>query len=51
MRNTDSMKMLPVIRLGISVPSAVTMGICALRSTWRRITVDSRTPLARAVRT
>ena len=50
MLKVDSMKMLPVMRFGTSVAKAVIMGICALRSTCRNISIRSDTPLARAVR-
>ena len=46
-----SVKMAPPSAMPMSMPSIVTTGSSALRSTWLRITCGSGAPFARAVRT
>ena len=46
-----SVKIAPPSAMPMSIPSIVTTGSSALRSTWERMTRASGAPFARAVRT
>ena len=50
MLKTVSTRIVPPSRIPMSSPAAVTTGVIALRSPWRKITRRSRSPFARAVR-